>query len=170
VFGRAVAPGDAEGHAQTATAAYLEGLRAYGWRGEEKDVRFAAEATGALQELSFAACHLAWLCPEFGEVQPWPEDLAESQSTDVRGDGRLVSIFRLPVHTGRTRATIGGGSLSAQPGRATLILVALLRVEIDSESRVLKRQAPRRVRSADDPGDRGDGRRTGHGGRRKNSK
>jgi hypothetical protein len=83
VFGRAVAPGDAEGHAQTATAAYLEGLRAYGWRGEEKDVRFAAEATGALQELSFAACHLAWLCPEFGEVQPWPEDLAESQSTDV---------------------------------------------------------------------------------------
>jgi hypothetical protein len=83
VFLRAVAPGDAEEHAQTATAAYLEGLRAYGWQGEEKDVRFAAEATGALQQLSFAVCHLAWLCPQFGEVQPWPEELAESQSTDV---------------------------------------------------------------------------------------
>ncbi len=47
-------PSDAESHNETATEAYLAGLRAYGWRGEDKDVRFAATATGALQVVSFA--------------------------------------------------------------------------------------------------------------------
>lgn len=83
VFLRAIAPRDAEAHVQAATAAYLEGLRAYGWRGDEKDVRFAAAATGALQHLSFAACHLAMLCPQYGEVERWPEELADSESTHV---------------------------------------------------------------------------------------
>jgi hypothetical protein len=78
-----VEPSDAEGHDATATEAYLAGLRAYGWRGDEEDVRFAAAANGALQMLSFAACFVAWLCPEFDEAGRWPEELAERQSSDV---------------------------------------------------------------------------------------
>ena len=33
--------------------------------------------------MSFAACFIARLCPEFGAVQQWPEELAEERSTDV---------------------------------------------------------------------------------------
>lgn len=83
LFRGAVAPSDADEHEETATEAYLAGLRAYGWQGDDKDVRFAAAATGALQMLSFAACFIARLCPEFGEVQRWPEEMAEEQSSDV---------------------------------------------------------------------------------------
>ena len=83
VFLRCVQPRDAEAHAQTATEAYLEGLRAYGWQGDDEDVLFAADVTGALQMLPFAACFVAWLCPEFDEVERWPEEMAEGQSTDV---------------------------------------------------------------------------------------
>ena len=79
----AVAPRDAEEHARNATQSYLEGLRAYGWQGDERDVRFAADATGALQGLMFAVCHLAWICPEFGEVERWPEEQADRESTDI---------------------------------------------------------------------------------------
>jgi hypothetical protein len=78
-----VAPGDAEEHDETATEAHLAGLRAYGWRGDDQDVRFAAAATGALQTVSFATCFIAWLRPEFGEVHRWPEEMAEEQSSDV---------------------------------------------------------------------------------------
>jgi hypothetical protein len=83
VFFGCVQPRVAEEHAKTATGAYLEGLRAYGWQGDEEPVRFAADATAALQMLSFAACHIAWLCPEFGEVDNWPEELARRHSLDV---------------------------------------------------------------------------------------
>ena len=83
LFLGAVAPGDAEEHEQTATEAYLEGLRAYGWRGEERGCPVRRAATGALQMVSFAACFIARLCPEFGEVERWPEELAEEQSSDV---------------------------------------------------------------------------------------
>ena len=83
LFLGAVAPGDAEAHDATATEAYLAGLRAYGWHGDDEDVRFAANTTAALQMLSFAACHIAWLCPEFDEVERWPEEMAEKQSSDV---------------------------------------------------------------------------------------
>ena len=83
VFNRCVQPRDAEAHAQTATEAYLEGLRAYGWQGNDDDVLFAADVTGALQMLPFAACFVAWLCPEFDEVERWPEEMAESESSDV---------------------------------------------------------------------------------------
>ena len=38
VFLGAVMPRDAEQHAHTATEAYLEGLRAYGWQGDDNDV------------------------------------------------------------------------------------------------------------------------------------
>jgi hypothetical protein len=79
----AVQPSRAEEHAQTATAAYLEGLRAFGWRGASEDVQFAAVAAGALQNLSFAVSHIAWLCPDLGDPDRWPDDLAERQSTDV---------------------------------------------------------------------------------------
>ena len=33
--------------------------------------------------LPFAACFIAWLCPEFDEVERWPEEMAEKQSSDV---------------------------------------------------------------------------------------
>ena len=79
VFHRCVQPRDAEAHAQTATEAYLEGLRAYGWQGDDEDVLFAADVTGALQMLPFAACFVAWLCPEFDEVERWPEEMAEKR-------------------------------------------------------------------------------------------
>ncbi len=65
------------------TDAYLEGLRTFGWHGDEDDVRFAALTTASVQMLSFAACHIAWLCPDFGEVDRWPEDQAEKQFSDV---------------------------------------------------------------------------------------
>ena len=74
-------PSDAEEHDATATEAYLAGLRAYGWRGDDEDVRFAADATGALQMVPFAACFIAWLCPEFDAVQRWPEEMAEERSS-----------------------------------------------------------------------------------------
>ncbi len=83
VFLHAVQPRDAEAHARTATEAYLEGLRAHGWQGDDEDVLFAADVTGALQMLPFAACFVAWLCPEFDEVERWPEEMAARESTDV---------------------------------------------------------------------------------------
>ncbi|MFC7597473.1 hypothetical protein ACFQU3_19300 [Terrabacter sp. GCM10028922] len=83
LFLGAVQPSDAEEHDETAAEAYLAGLRAYGWRGDDKDVRLAAAATGALQMLSYAACFIARLCPDFGEVYRWPEEMAEKQSGDV---------------------------------------------------------------------------------------
>ena len=83
MFLRCVQPRDAEAHAQTATEAYLEGLRAYGWQGDDEDVLFAADVTGALQMLPFAACFVAWLCPEFDEVERWPEEMAEKEAADV---------------------------------------------------------------------------------------
>ena len=39
--------------------------------------------TLGLQMLSFAAAFIARPCPEFGEVQRWPEEMAEEQSGDV---------------------------------------------------------------------------------------
>ncbi len=83
VFLRCIPPGDAVAHARTATEAYLEGLRAHGWQGDDEDVLFAADVTGALQMLPFAACFIAWLCPEYDEVERWPEEMAEKESTDV---------------------------------------------------------------------------------------
>ena len=83
MFLGAVEPSDAEEHDATATDAYLAGLRAYGWNGDDEDVRFAADVTAALQMLPFAGCFIAWLCPEFDEVERWPEEIANKQSKDV---------------------------------------------------------------------------------------
>jgi hypothetical protein len=83
LFLRVVSPSDAAEHEQTASDAYLEGLRAFGWHGDEDDVRFAALTTASVQILSFAACHIAWLCPDFGEVDQWPQEQADKQFSDV---------------------------------------------------------------------------------------
>jgi hypothetical protein len=83
VFAGAVHPANADEHEQTATQAYLRGLREHGWSGKSDDVLFAATASGALQMLPFAACHLAALCPAFGESDPWPEEMAEEKGRDV---------------------------------------------------------------------------------------
>lgn len=83
VYGGVVNPGDAAEHEQTATQAYLAGLREHGWDGNDEDVRFAAVAVGALRMLPFAACHLAGLCPAFGESERWPEATAEEQGRDI---------------------------------------------------------------------------------------
>ncbi len=103
LFLRVVPPSDAAEHEQTATDAYLEGLRAFGWHGDEDDVRFAALTTASVQMLSFAACHIAWLCPHFGEVDRWPEEKAEKQFSDV--DTIMDSLVR-------------GGPISSDAGTA----------------------------------------------------
>ena len=83
VFFGVVDPAHAEEHEQTATEAYFSGLRAYGWHGNDDDVRFAATAVGALRMLPFAASYLADLCPGFGDLECWPEEMAEKQGRDV---------------------------------------------------------------------------------------
>ncbi len=83
VFNRAVGTADAVEHAETATSAYLEGLRSHGWSGSEDDVRFAAVSSGALAMVPYAVGHLAWMCPGFGDPEPWPERLAEAQGMQV---------------------------------------------------------------------------------------
>ena len=103
VFLGAVQPHDADEHERTATKAYLNGLDAFGWRGNIDDVRFAAVAAGALQMLPIAVCHLADLCPEFGEVEPWPDDEAESQKSSVEAVmDTWCQAFRYLMTLGRT--------------------------------------------------------------------
>jgi hypothetical protein len=77
-----VQPSDATSHAQHATQAYLRGLRAHGWAGAAEDIEFASVTAGTLRTLSYAVAHIAGLCPEFGAPDPWPEELA---GTDSRG-------------------------------------------------------------------------------------
>src|SRR4051812_10140754 len=48
--------------------------------GRRERHRLAAAIAGALKMVPFLADHLAWLCPQFGDVEPWPEQLAEAQS------------------------------------------------------------------------------------------
>jgi hypothetical protein len=83
VFFGVVDPADVEEHEQTATEAYLGGLRAHGWHGNDDEIRFAATAAGALRMLPFAASCLADLCPAFGDAERWPEEMAEQQGRDV---------------------------------------------------------------------------------------
>ena len=47
--------------------------------------------------LSFAAAFIARPCPEFGEVQRWPEEMAEEQSGDVDAVMDTVPMRDLPI-------------------------------------------------------------------------
>ena len=109
LFFGAVRPIDAREHNETATESYLAGLRAYGWRGHEREVRFAASATAALQLLSWASCFVARLCPEYGEVWRWPEEMAEEQSSDVD------SVMDTWCETVRFLATLGERATGSIP-------------------------------------------------------
>jgi hypothetical protein len=83
-----VDPADAAAFDSAVTAAHLEGLREHGWTGDERDVRFAAAATAALQMVPTFAAQVAWLAGEpaelgAAELQVWPEELAARRGTDV---------------------------------------------------------------------------------------
>ena len=83
VFFGVVDPAESNEHERSATEAYLKGLRAYGWHGNDNDVEFAAAAAGALRMLPFAATYLAELCPVTGEPDQWPEEMARKQGREV---------------------------------------------------------------------------------------
>ncbi len=87
IFNRAIDPQDAADHDALSTAAYLEGLRDFGWSGEERQVLLARAARGALQLAPFYAVHLSWLCSESvdrdEDLTAWPEALAADQNLSI---------------------------------------------------------------------------------------
>ena len=91
--------GNAEEHLEIATSVYLEGLRAHGWRGDEDEVRVAAVTAGALKMVPWLVDHVAWLCPEFGDVDPWPQAEAEVRGVSVdRVMDSWSQAFRFILH------------------------------------------------------------------------
>jgi Phosphotransferase enzyme family len=110
VYLRHIEPDEALEHGQTATAAYLRGLRDFGWRGEESDVRFAADAAGSLQMLAFAADDVALLCPDHPEHEDWPGERAaqEDRGVDAVMDTWADTVrFLLMMGERATRALAG---------------------------------------------------------------
>ena len=77
-----VDPADGVEHELTAMDAYLAGLRDFGWRGAEADVRFAAATSGSLQMLCFVADDVAMLCPDNPDAEDWPAADAEAAGCD----------------------------------------------------------------------------------------
>jgi hypothetical protein len=70
------------------TTAYLNGLAGSGWRGDEREMRFARAVSAALQMAPAFAAQLAWLQGEpaalgLAELAAWPDDLAAREQTDV---------------------------------------------------------------------------------------
>jgi hypothetical protein len=68
-------------HDQASTAAYVSGLRDYGWDGEVDSIRFARATAAALNAGTWLAMEVSWLCPEmldrFGpDAAAWPTRVA----------------------------------------------------------------------------------------------
>jgi Phosphotransferase enzyme family len=68
-------------HDQASTAAYISGLRDYGWVGEVDSVKFARAAAAALNAGTWLTMEVSWLCPEmadrFGQDEAsWPTRVA----------------------------------------------------------------------------------------------
>jgi hypothetical protein len=97
-----VHPREAVEHDRLATDAYLAGLRDFGWRGDEADVRFAAAASGSLQMLVFKVDDVALLCPDHPDAEDWPTDRAKAEGCDVPStmDAWATSLQFL-VHLGQ---------------------------------------------------------------------
>jgi hypothetical protein len=90
ICNRAIDPYHSAAHDATASDAYLQGLRDFGWSGDEGDVLLTRAAVVALQMSTFFAAHLSWICDQTaGEEQgdeqspPWPEALAEREGVTV---------------------------------------------------------------------------------------
>jgi hypothetical protein len=84
----AVDPGDAAGHDESTTAAYLQGLTDFGWRGDVRAVRFASAASASLQIVPALAAQVSWLHGEPAEVgaaelSAWPQELAAKHHLTV---------------------------------------------------------------------------------------
>lgn len=78
----------AQAHDQSATEAYLRGLREHGWAGSPDDVRFAGVASASLAAVTLLAAQASWLCPAQvasvgDEIPTWPEEAATQRLTDV---------------------------------------------------------------------------------------
>ena len=63
------------------SAAYISGLRDYGWVGEVDSVKFARAAAAALNAGTWLTMEVSWLCPEmadrFGQDEAsWPTRVA----------------------------------------------------------------------------------------------
>ena len=68
-------------HDQASTAAYIGGLREYGWAGDADSVKFARATAAALNAGSWLAMEVSWLCPEMAERfgpdnAAWPTRMA----------------------------------------------------------------------------------------------
>ncbi len=83
-----VDPSEASRHDKATTAAYLHGLKDFGWRGDERAVVFTRAATAALQIAPFCAAQVSWLHGEpvsagIEQPVPWPQELATKQQLTV---------------------------------------------------------------------------------------
>jgi hypothetical protein len=79
---------DARQHDVAATTAYLQGLQDFGWRGDERAVRFARAITAAVQMVPLFGAEVSWLHGEpvetwAAELAEWPQELATKQELSV---------------------------------------------------------------------------------------
>jgi hypothetical protein len=79
---------DARQHDVAATRAYLQGLQDFGWRGDERAVRFARAITAAVQMVPLFGAEVSWLHGEpvetwAAEMAEWPQELATKQELSV---------------------------------------------------------------------------------------
>ena len=79
---------DARQHDVAATRAYLQGLQDFGWRGDERAVRFARAITAAVQMVPLFGAEVSWLHGEpadtwAAELAEWPQELATKQELSV---------------------------------------------------------------------------------------
>ena len=54
-------------HDKASTAAYISGLRDYGWNGDVDSVKFARATAAALNAGTWLAMEVSWLCPDMAE-------------------------------------------------------------------------------------------------------
>jgi hypothetical protein len=87
-------------HDMASTAAYISGLRDYGWDGDVDSVKFARATAAALNAGTWQAMEVSWLCPDmaarFGpDAAGWPTKVATKQriSTTVAME-RWAAGFR----------------------------------------------------------------------------
>jgi hypothetical protein len=84
-------------HDQASTAAYISGLRDYGWNGDVDSVKFARATAAALNAGTWLAMEASWLCPDMAEPfgsddAAWPTRVAAKQgiSTTTVVEARLA--------------------------------------------------------------------------------
>lgn len=89
ICNRAIDPYEAAAHDASASDAFLQGLRDFGWSGDDRQVLLTRAVVVALQMSTFFAAHLAWLCdqagdePEDEQSPSWPEAIAQREGITV---------------------------------------------------------------------------------------